>query len=219
MPPRKAISKAGIEIATGQQSLRRGIRIRKPAQKVLLLQQEAEEKETEIEEPETEESETEEPETEEPEIEELETGEIEVETETEETEEEITKANNDLAKELKQAFKNLTLEEIQTRIPNRKKVQFKPFDQGYQRDCVTLIPNEVDPKDSLQLLDLFISSETYELIAININKYAETKESLIIAAQSNKRIWVSTTAAEIRVFFGICIYMGVHQESRYQIYW
>ena len=26
-------------------------------------------------------------------------------------------------------------------------------------------------------------------------------------------------AAEIRVFFGICIYMGIYQESRYQIYW
>ncbi len=82
-----------------------------------------------------------------------------------------------------------------------------------------MIPDDVDPKDPLQLLNLFIPFKTYELIAINTNKYTETKEALITTTQSNKRTWVLTTTAEIRVFFGICIYMGVHQESRYRIYW
>ena len=101
MPPRKAISKAGIKIAISQQSLRKDIRIRKLTQKILLLQQEAEKKKTEIEESVTEEPETEEPKTKEPEIEKSETREIEAETKTEKTNKEITKANNDLTKKLK----------------------------------------------------------------------------------------------------------------------
>ncbi len=114
MPPRKAISKAEIKIATSQPSPRKGIRSRKPTQKILLLQQEAEEKEIKREESDIK-TETETKETE----------------KTEKTEKKITGVNNDLAKELKRAFQNLTLKEIQTRIPDQKKVQFELFDQGY----------------------------------------------------------------------------------------
>ena len=150
--------------------------------------------------------------------------EIEEEAELEEvekSEKELIEVNNKLAKELKKVFTSLTLKEIQKRIPDRKKIQFKSFDWDYQREPIALIPNNVDLKDLLQLLNLFISPEIYELIAKNTNKYAKTKESLttIIAIRSNRRIWLLIIIVEIRVFFGICIYMGVYQEPRYRIYW
>jgi len=63
----------------------------------------------------------------------------------------------------------------------------------------------------------------YETIAMNTNKYAVAQGALSKAPQdkphNHTRIWRPTTADEIRVFFGICIYMGVHQEKRYTIYW
>jgi len=130
----------------------------------------------------------------------------------EKSEKELTEANDKLAKELKKVFTSLTLKEIQKRIPNRKKVRFKLFDRDYQREPIALIPNNVDLKDLLQLLNLFISPEIYELIARNINEYAKTKESLttVTVTRSNRRIWLPIIVAEIRVFFGIYIYMGVY---------
>ena len=78
--------------------------------------------------------------------------EIEEETELEEVEEsekELAEANDKFVKELKKVFTGLTLKEIQKRIPNRKKVRFKSFDRGYQREPVALILDNVDSKDLL----------------------------------------------------------------------
>ncbi len=61
----------------------------------------------------------------------------------------LAEANNKLTKKLKKAFTSLTLKEIQKRIPNRKKVRFKSFDRGYQREPIALIPDNVNPKDPL----------------------------------------------------------------------
>ncbi len=165
----KFASKANAKIAETQSLTRKNTRARKPTQKVLKQQQQ---------ESETEESEL---------------SEIEKKAELEEIEElekELTEANNKFTKELKKAFTDLTLKEIQKRIPNRKKMRFKPFDRGYQREPIALIPDNVDPKDPLQLLNLFISPKMYELIARNTNEYAKTKESLTTttATKSNRRI-------------------------------
>ena len=61
----------------------------------------------------------------------------------------------------------------------------------------------------------------YETIAINTNNYAVAQGAPTKAPldKPHSRIWWPTTADEIRVFFRICIYMGVHQEKRYTIYW
>ncbi len=67
----------------------------------------------------------------------------------EKSEKELTEVNDKFAKKLKKIFTGLTLKKIQKRIPNRKKVRFKLFDRGYQRESVALIPDNVDPKDLL----------------------------------------------------------------------
>ncbi len=67
----------------------------------------------------------------------------------EKSEKELAEANDKLAKKLKKVFTGLTLKEIQKRIPNRKKVWFKLFDRGYQREPVALILDNVDIKDLL----------------------------------------------------------------------
>src|SRR6266498_4021416 len=160
MPSRKIASKANAKIAETQSLTRKSTRARKPTQKVLEQQQQ--------------ESETEK----------AECSEIKEEAElekVEKSEKELTEANNKLTKKMKKAFTGLILKEIQKRIPNRKIVRFKPFDRGYQREPVALIPDNVNPKDPLQLLNLFISPEIYELIARNTNEYAKTKESLTTA--------------------------------------
>src|SRR6266536_3995843 len=128
MPSRKIASKANTKIAETQSLTRKSTRARKPTQKILKQQQQ---------ESETEESEL---------------SEIEEKAKLEEikkSEKEFTETNNKLTKELKKTFTGLTLKEIQKRIPNRKKMRFKSFDRGYQREPIALIPDNVDPKDPL----------------------------------------------------------------------
>jgi hypothetical protein len=68
-------------------------------------------------------------------------------------------------------------------------------------------------------LDLFIPPEIYTTIAENTNLYAIAHNAPTKPTPTNRRFWWPTNKDEIRVFFGIFLYMGVHQEPNYKIYW
>jgi len=112
-------------------------------------------------------------------------------------------------------LKKLPLEDIMEMIPDPKEVIFKPFSPGRPREPKVNIPPNVDATDPLALLDLFIPSEMYTTIEENTNLYAITNN----APTSNSRYWRPTNENEIHVFFGILLYMGVHKEPNFLIYW
>jgi hypothetical protein len=62
---------------------------------------------------------------------------------------------------------------------------------------------------------LFLTEAHFETIATNTNRYAEVKK----AGSEKKRDWWPTSAAEIKVFVGTFIYMGVVCLPAYEDYW
>ena len=103
-------------------------------------------------------------------------------------------------------------------MPRREDIIFEPFDPGYIHDLIPCIPKNIDPSDPLALFDLFIPSDMYETIATNTNKYATLKGASTERVDSHHRAWYSTSADEIRVFFGILLYIGVVQCPRFKWY-
>jgi Transposase IS4 len=59
----------------------------------------------------------------------------------------------------------------------------------------------------------------YTTIAENTNLYAISKNARTAPTKSNSRYWWPTNKSEIRAFFGILYYMGIHKEPNYRIYW
>jgi hypothetical protein len=69
--------------------------------------------------------------------------------------------------------------------------------------------------DPYSLFTLFLTEAHFETIATNTNRYAEVKK----AGSEKKRDWWPTSAAEIKVFVGTFIYMGVVCLPAYEDYW
>jgi hypothetical protein len=130
-----------------------------------------------------------------------------------------TKAKKKAKAEEIARLKKLSLEDIIKMIPDKKDVIFKPFSPGLPRDPEVHIPDNINATDPLALLDLFIPSEMYDVIAKNTNLYATVNNAPTAPTSTNRRYWWPTNANEIRVFYGIFYYMGVHRESNYEIYW
>src|ERR1700722_13698923 len=70
-------------------------------------------------------------------------------------------------------------------------------------------------RDAYSLFTLFLTEAHFETIAANTNQYAEVKE----AGTKGKRTWWPTCAAEIKVFIGTFVYMGVVRLPAYEDYW
>jgi hypothetical protein len=104
-------------------------------------------------------------------------------------------------------------------FPDTKEVIFKPFSPGCPREPKVNIPPDIDITDPLALLDLFIPSKIYTTIAENTNLYAIASDAPTTPTLTNTRYWWPTNENEIRVFFGVFFYMGVHKEPNYLIYW
>jgi hypothetical protein len=113
---------------------------------------------------------------------------------------------------------SLGLEGVMEEVKPLKDVQFEPFKPGLHRELKVNIPSNTDPTDPLALLDLFIPSEIYITIAENTNLYAIFHNTPIKPTSTNTQYWWPTNEIEIRVLFGIFIYMGVHREPNHTIY-
>jgi hypothetical protein len=69
-------------------------------------------------------------------------------------------------------------------------------------------------KDLYSLFTLFLTEAHFETIAAHTNRYAEVKK----AGSNRKRAWWPTNAAEIKVFIGTFVYMGVVRLPAYEDY-
>ncbi|PWW77669.1 hypothetical protein C7212DRAFT_177312, partial [Tuber magnatum] len=61
---------------------------------------------------------------------------------------------------------------------------------------------------------LFIMDAKFELMVINTNLYAISKE-----ARESGHYWWNTSVGELMIFVGLLIYMGVHKAIRVGLYW
>jgi len=113
----------------------------------------------------------------------------------------------------------LGLKKVMEEAKNPKDVHFDPFDPGDTREPKLNIPSNIDVSDPLELLDLFIPSKIYTTIAENTNLYAAAHNVSTTRSSINTRYWWPTNENEIRVLFSILLYMGVHKEPNYKIYW
>ena len=104
----------------------------------------------------------------------------------------------------------LSLQNIIEEAKPLEDVKFDPFDPREQREPEINIPNTIDFENPLELLDLFLPSEIYSIIATNTNLYAIFKDARIEPTLTNRRIWYPTNPSEIRVLFSIFFYLGVH---------
>jgi hypothetical protein len=66
-----------------------------------------------------------------------------------------------------------------------------------------------------RVFELFFDDEVFEMLAKNTNEYAKARG----AGDTIAKDWRPTTAAELKVFVGLVIYMGVFSSARERDYW
>jgi hypothetical protein len=71
----------------------------------------------------------------------------------------------------------LSLQKVIEEAKPLEEVKFEAFDPGEQREPKINIPDTIDLENPLELLDLFIPSEVYSIIATNTNLYAISKNA------------------------------------------
>jgi len=93
--------------------------------------------------------------------------------------------------------------------------EFEPLVQQ-RHNRVACYPPEFNLNGSaLDYFQLFFDNSIFQLLAENTNNYASFKG----AGNAGSRPWKSTTPAELKIFFGIIIYMGVFPSSQVSDYW
>jgi hypothetical protein len=80
------------------------------------------------------------------------------------------------------------------------------------------IPKDLDIKSPYALFSLFFTEDILQTISESTNKYARRKRTKFENSVIQPRTWKETNPAEIKVFLGILIYMGVHRSPRINYY-
>lgn len=75
-------------------------------------------------------------------------------------------------------------------------------------------PSPEELPSPLDFFQLFFTDEEFEILAENTNGYARQKE-----AGRQGRPWRATCGAELKIFFGLIIYMGVYRSTGIASYW
>jgi len=85
-------------------------------------------------------------------------------------------------------------------------------EQNYDQAADELASDDLpSPSSSFKL---FFTDEEFEILAENTNAYARQKE-----AGRQGRPWRPTCGAELKIFFGLIIYMGVYRSTGISSYW
>jgi hypothetical protein len=79
------------------------------------------------------------------------------------------------------------------------------------------LPRGLDLENPYAILTHFISEETFQSISRSTNEYAAQQDQS--SSSSTSRTWKDTTVDDIKVFFGLIIYMSVHISPRHDFYW
>ena len=85
-----------------------------------------------------------------------------------------------------------------------------------RHDHHTRYPATFDPNSGpLEYFQLFFPDDTFDLLVQNTNQYAASKN----AGLQGGRSWKPTSIPEMKVFFGLIIYMGVFPSAQVKDYW
>jgi hypothetical protein len=135
---------------------------------------------------------------------------------TSKTPSEITKSTFSTQK-TKNQKKKRTLEEVMADIPDPMTVIFDPLCIPSKHPPILHLPPNIDTDDPYALFCLFWPERMWTTIATNTNLYAVEKR--MKSEEDRMRPWHDTCSAELKVFIGILIYMGLHQSYAEHIYW
>ena len=110
----------------------------------------------------------------------------------------------------KASKKTYLLEELVTSFGDLKSIEFEPFQPEQERPAKALLPLNflIQPLPS-DYFNLFFTPDLYELIIRNTNKYAAIQR---LDKVEKVQEWYELNIAELQVFIGVIIYMGVHLE-------
>jgi hypothetical protein len=81
------------------------------------------------------------------------------------------------------------------------------------------LPSGLDLESPYAVVTHVVSEEIFEIISQSANAYAQRKRAEANDSTTTGRTWKDTTTAEIKVFFGILIYMAIHISPRMDLYW
>jgi hypothetical protein len=117
----------------------------------------------------------------------------------------------------KSSKKLRTVEELLTEFGDLKSIQFEPFQPEQERPARALLPSNFPSQPTpYDYFNLYFTSHLFDLISHNTNKYAELQR---LHKEERLREWVQLVPAELHVFIGAIIYMGVHSEPNTALYW
>jgi hypothetical protein len=81
------------------------------------------------------------------------------------------------------------------------------------------LPDTIDGGDPYQIFHLIFDDTFYQTVANNTNFNADAKRYESENPFDCQRTWHATTREEIKVFFGIMIYMSIHGAPNTESYW
>jgi hypothetical protein len=114
------------------------------------------------------------------------------------------------------------LDDITAELPSREalEMRIKPlFPSSFPPQLQ--LPSRLNMNSPYALFSPFISEDIFEFISQSTNEYVQRKQAGIggESSASSCRTWKYTTVADIKVCFGILIYMGVHRSPCVGSYW
>jgi hypothetical protein len=119
-------------------------------------------------------------------------------------------ANNRHKKHLREAHERI--------IDSAILEQFTPLDMpDPPRPLRACLPDSAKVNDPASFFDLFLKDDDFEMIATNTNKYAEAYPTLYPG--NSARLFKPTCRAEIKVYFALLIFMGIHRHKNPKAHW
>ena len=112
-------------------------------------------------------------------------------------------------------LKLLTSNLFEAEINDPKTVSFDAIKTGQHQFPEVDLDDNIDPQSAYSLFSLFWPERMWDVIAEHINIYAAVNG----AFNDKKRLWHQTNGAEIKVFVGALIYMGIHKVPSVRMYW
>lgn len=104
-----------------------------------------------------------------------------------------------------------------TKILDRNEVKFNLLLTVPKMPSELHLPYDMDINNPYNLFTLFFPKDLWSTIAVNTNQYAKLKNANTAYDKSGRHWWDINTA-ELKVFIGILIYMGVHQSPAIEHY-
>jgi Transposase IS4 len=103
-------------------------------------------------------------------------------------------------------------------IDSAKLEEFSPINMpNPPRPMRSHLSNSADVKDPASFFDMFLKDDDFDMIAMNTNKYAESYAGRY--QKAGQKVFKPTTRDEIKVYFAILIYLGIHQHHNPKLAW